>query len=259
MPANTDLVQQIEAQKKLMIEVATGGPRIQDTNEEYKGRRLNIKAALWRKQIDDPNPFADLWAWYGRWSSGDLPSYQSRRVFIAELYQSLLDRLRVEDAEHPSEPIFEETGWTRVDRGIDKIRIRLETAESEEDYQTVGLLCRETLISLAQAVFDPEQHSPSDGTVPSRTDAYRMLEAYFSAELAGGPNEALRRHAKASNVLANALTHSRTASFRHAALGAEATRSVVNISAIISGKRDPEVVAEALGEATSGENDDPPF
>lgn len=258
MPGNTDLIELIEAQKQLMIAVSTGGPRIQETNDEYKKRRLEIKAALLRKQIDDPNPYSDLWAWYGKWSSGDLPSYQSRRDYIGELYQPVLDQLEVEDIEHPAEPTFEETGWTKVDRGVDGIRARLESATTEEQYQTVGLLCRETLISLAQSVYDPFTHKPIDETEPSQTDAYKMLEAYFSAELSGKPNEALRRHAKASLVLANALQHDRTATFRNAALCAEATRTVVNITAIISGKRDPEEGSEGTGSADD-DDDEIPF
>lgn len=240
MPENTDIIQEIEQQKSLMIAVSTGGPRIQEKNEQYKERRLRIKTSLVRKQIDDPNPYSDLWAWYGKWSSGDLPSYQSRRIYIGDLYQSLLDKLALEEIERPSEPTFEETGWTKVDRGVDGIRLALDTAKSEMDYQTVGLRCRETLISLAQSVYDSFIHSPTDGVDPSPTDAYRMLDAYFSHELGGSSLEAQRRHAKASLQLANDVQHRRTSGFREAALGAEATRTVVNIVAIISGKRDPD-------------------
>ena len=52
-------------------------------------------------------------------------------------------------------------------------------------------------------------------------------------------NAIARRHAKASLDLANELQHQRTAAFRKAALCAEATASVVNIIAILSGVRDP--------------------
>jgi hypothetical protein len=56
-------------------------------------------------------------------------------------------------------------------------------------------------------------------------------------ELAGGINEAARRHAKATLDVANDLQHRRTATFRDAALCAEATTSVINLVAIISGRR----------------------
>jgi hypothetical protein len=237
-PDDADLLNEIEIQKGVMISVATGGPKINEKNQEYKDRRIRLQLFLKKRGLPDPNPYDDLWAWYGKWSSGDLPNYQSRRVYIAGLYKTLVENLSISNLEKRYEPIQEPTGWSRVDRGIDGIRIRLETATNEEEYQTVGLLCRETLISLAQAVFDPEIHKPSDNIIPSSTDAYRMLEAYFSKELEGHSNENARKYAKASLKLANELQHQRTASFKDAAICAEATRSVVNVVAIISGRKD---------------------
>lgn len=131
------------------------------------------------------------------------------------------------------------TGWSKIDRNMERINTRLRQATVEVDFQQVGHLCRETLIDLAQEVFDEESHPPTDGTAPSDTDARRMLDAYLSKELEGGSNEEARQHAKAALRLANALTHRRTAVFRDAALCAEATASVLNIVAIVSGRRDP--------------------
>ena len=134
--------------------------------------------------------------------------------------------------------IFEEpAGWGRVDRQLQEARLRLETARSEEQYQAVGLVCREALISLAQAVFEPSRHRPLDQVEPSKTDARRMLEGFFETELRGSSNEEARTHAKAALKLAVALQHNRTADFRMAALCCEATTSVVNIVAIVSGRR----------------------
>jgi len=94
------------------------------------------------------------------------------------------------------------------------------------------------LISLAQAVFIEEDHETIDGVKASKTDAKRMLEAYISSQVPGKTNENIRRHARASLELANDLTHRRTAKFRLAAMCVESTNAVVNIIAIISGRRD---------------------
>ncbi len=135
--------------------------------------------------------------------------------------------------------IFEEpTGWPKVDRQLSEIRLRLLEADTEERYQAVGHLCREALISLAQAVYVRERHPPLDDVEPSRTDAKRMLDAYIAVELAGGTNATARKHAKAAFDLANELQHDRTATFRDAAFCAEATVSVVRLAAIISGRRE---------------------
>ena len=129
------------------------------------------------------------------------------------------------------------TGWPKVDRQLHEVRFRLDQADSEEEFQAVGLLCREVLISVAQETFDGRRHRPPDGVAASATDAGRMLEAVLAAELKGAANEEARAHAKAALRLALALQHRRTADFRMAALCAEATSSVVNLVAVLTGRR----------------------
>ncbi len=223
----------------MMIAVATGGPRIQEIDPEYRQRRINIQQGLAERGLQDPNPHTDLWRWYGTWSGGAYPSYSSRRVYISELYDPLVDRIRQGRAKVGSVFFEEPTGWAKVDRGMDKVRERLDTASTEEEFQTVGLLCREVLISLAQEVYCRERHKSLDSTTPSTTDAKRMLEAYIAVELQGGPQDESRKHARAALALAKALQHRRTATFRDGALCAEATAAVVNTIAIVSGRRDP--------------------
>ncbi|MBP7017062.1 MAG: hypothetical protein KBB23_07735 [Smithella sp.] len=234
-----ELTTAIELQKALMISVATGGPRIKGVNPEYENRRLEIKGVLDTKAIADPNPYPDLWSWYGKWSDGSLPTYQSRRKYVAEMYQPLLDFLCTDCRPSTLKPA-EPTGWARVDRNIDKIVKALEMAKNEEDFQGIALLCREAIISLAQAVYVPTEHDSLDGVTPSSTDAKRMLESYIAKILEGASHDYHRKFAKAAFDLAVNLQHRRTAEFRDAALCADATRSVVNIIAVISGQRDPE-------------------
>ena len=234
-----ELLKLLELQKGIMISVSTGGPKIQTVNAEYLERASSIATGLSERGITNSNPFKDLWGWYGKWSDGSLPSYQSRRVYIAELFDPVLES--VKNLKNKSiNPVFEEpTGWTRVDRSVGEIKLRLAQSSNEEQCQAIGLLCRESLISLAKVVFIEEDHKTLDGVKASKTDAKRMLEAYIAHQLPGESNESIRKHARASIDLANDLTHRRTAEYRLAALCAEATNAVINIVAIISGRRDP--------------------
>jgi len=234
-----DLIAAIEKQKLSMIAVATGGPRINEANPEYEIRRQKIKHAIDKLPAADPNPYSDLWSWYGKWSDGSLPTYQSRRRYVADMYQPLLDALRlgpIATAVQPSAP----TGWARVDRNVEKIIKTLEKAKNEEDFQTVAFLCREAIISLAQAVYDPQKHESLDGVKPSPTDAKRMLENFIAETLKGASHDYQRKFAKTAFDLAVNLQHRRTAVFRDAALCADATRSIINVIAVISGQRDPD-------------------
>jgi hypothetical protein len=218
-----------------MVAVATGGPRIQNVDDEYRELYGKVASELARRRIDNPLTHASLWDWYGRWSSGDLPTYQSRRDFVRELVGPLVNQLRTGRRDEPIP-----TGWPRVDRTVGELRDRLAAASTEEQYQAVGLLCREAIISVAQVVYDANRHLPVDGVRPSETDAKRMLEAYISVELHGASSEESRKHARSALELAVGLQHRRTATFRDAALCAEATTSVINVIAIVAGRRDPQ-------------------
>jgi hypothetical protein len=225
--------------RDMMVAVSTGGPRIDEVNRDYRALYTTTTAALNELGLDNTIPFSDLWDWYGRWSSGDLPSYRSRREFLGELFNPLLSQVRQRGSGVTPDPIVP-TGWPRVDRAVGEARQRLASARTEEQFQTVGLLCREILISLAQAVYDPERDATDDGVNPSDTDAKRMIAAYLTEVLTGSTNKVARQHTRAAYDLAVELQHRRTATFRQAALCLEATTSIVNVVAILSGRRDPE-------------------
>jgi hypothetical protein len=78
-----------------MIAAATGGPRINDINDQFQRNYPVVAAALARRGIENTLPYGNLWDWYGRWTSGDLPTYRSRREFVGELVNPLLNRLRI--------------------------------------------------------------------------------------------------------------------------------------------------------------------
>lgn len=232
--ADQGLLDLIARIKGTLISVATGGPRIQEVNAEFQQDVGHLRAELIRRGVSNPLTFDDLWVWHGIWSSGDMPTYGLRRVHVTKLFDPLINQIN-----SPSLTAYEPTGWTRVDRNADELRSRFQQASNEEQFQAVGLLCREALISAAQAVYDPLKHPPSDGVKVSDTDAKRMFDAYIPVALEGSSNDFLRKHARAALDLAVHLQHRRTATFREAALCVEATTSVINIVAVVAGLRDP--------------------
>ncbi len=228
-----EFIAEINYLKDIMISVSTGGQKIQEVNTEYQKRYTKVSTALKRLVIDNPNSFSDLWQWYARWSSGELPQYRDRRAFIGEMYSNLLNSLQETEQPELLNISVNMTGWERIDRTIKEIKMRLKQASNEEQFQTIGLLCRETIISIAQAIFNEKKHPTLDGVKPSKTDAKRMLDAYIAIELEGGANENIRKYARASNDLANELTHKRTANAKDASLCASATISLVSLIGIL--------------------------
>ena len=235
LTSKTDLLRDIEFLKNTMISVSTGGQRIQEINDEYKLKFNAVNKALQRLGFQNPNQFKDLWDWYGKWSS-DFSTYRERRAFIRELYSSLVQTLlETEEAESINVTI-DLKGWERLERSVQEIRKRQSEASKEEQFQVIGLLCRETIITLAQSVFVEDKHPILDDTKVSKTDAKRMLEAYIAVELSGSSNKILRQYARSTLDLANALTHKRTATKKDASLCSIATLSLINFIGTIEGR-----------------------
>jgi hypothetical protein len=229
-----ELIQALDGIRSTMVSVSTGGARIDDVNPQFRQSYDLVAAELKRRGIPNNLPYSDLWDWHGRWSNGDMPNYRSRRAFVAEVFNPLVKRIST------GFPVqFEPTGWERVDRTVSELRDRLAAATVEEQFQAVGLLCREALISVAQAVYVAGRHPSPDGVVPSSTDAKRQLEAYILIEFAGGTNEHARKFVRSALDLSVTLQHKRTATIRDAAMCVDATTAVINVIAVASGRRDP--------------------
>ena len=224
------LLAELIVHREMMISVATGQQRIQDVNDYYIARQSRVVDAL-PEDIEYKNRHNDLWAWFHYWKE-NFSSYAERRTYVRELFSPSINSL----ARRTSLPIAERepSGWERVDRALGKARAQLELAAAPEDFQAVGLLCREIIISLAQAVFDPSVHTTVDGVIASKTDANRMLEAYVVHIFPGDSCKEIRAHHRASLALALNLQHRRTATRQLASLCVEATASTVAVVSIIA-------------------------
>lgn len=126
--------------------------------------------------------------------------------------------------------------WYLIKFAITEIKKREKAATRVEQFQAVGTLCRELIITLAQTVYKEENHPSEDGVVISKTDANRMLDAYIKAVLKGDKNEELRSYAKSTNKLANALTHKRSSTKRDMMLCTSATLTLVNFVGVLENK-----------------------
>ena len=216
--------------RAMMESVSTGGERIQEVDDYYRAREARLRERL-PESVEYQNPHENLWDWYHHWSA-NFPQWRERRQYVRELFGPAIAAI----AKRSTLPTFERepTGWERVDRVLAKARAQLEMASAEEDFQAIGLLCREATISLAQEVFDPALHPTLDGVAASQTDANRMLEAYIGHTFPGASYKEVRAHARASLALALNLQHRRTATRQLAALCIEATASTTAVVSIIA-------------------------
>ncbi|QUS37852.1 hypothetical protein RPMA_02500 [Tardiphaga alba] len=221
--------------RDMMISVATGGRTIQDVDDYYVARQVWISDACAAAGIAYENPHNGLWEWYNFWKA-HFATYAERREYVRKLFAAPIAAASARIASPSPVSEREPTGWERVDRALGNAKTQLARASTEEEWQAVGLVCREVLISLAQAVFDPEVHQPTDGIAPSATDANRMTEAYLQHVFPGESYKEVRGHARAALALALNLQHRRTATRQLAALCLEGTSSAVAVISIIAGR-----------------------
>ena len=225
---DTELLSILSHLQATMVSVATGGAQIGQVQHEFRERFDEAATALAARGIDNTIPFRELWDWYGHWRASDMKTYQSRREYISSIFGPLAARVRGGGGRE-----FEPTGWERVDRTVQKGRERLTAAREEEDFQGVGLLCREALITLGRGAASTRRRRR-----PKR-NGRQTSEAYIAVELGTNANEQARKHAKAALDLAVGLQHKRSATWRDAAMCLEATASVVRLVTIVEGRRDP--------------------
>lgn len=235
-PELKELRHNIDTIRSIMVSVATGGDRIQNVNERYQTLNTSVKSTCKKLGILYNNPFESLWDWYGKWRA-DFPTYQERREYIRGLFTPILYRID-NHQESNVEVLVQLDDWTRIKRTVDKIKSDCQSAKDEEDFQSVGLLCRDVLISLAQAVYDSNIHGDTDeqGTHIGNSDAVRMIGNYFSVVLQGKQKKELRDYAKATNAIANQLTHKRTATRTDMLLTMSSTIALINFIGILEGK-----------------------
>ena len=123
--------------------------------------------------------------------------------------------------------------WDRTDRTLRELRERTRLANTPEQYQAVGQMARDALVSLAQAVFQPDIHWRTSDQVPSATDSKRQLEAYLAVALPGASREETRSYARSAVQLADALTHKRSATQQDAQIAVIAVESVIRLIAAL--------------------------
>lgn len=220
--------------RSLLIRIATGKDTIQEKNDEYIIIKKQSDKLLASFSLDFKIDFEDLWKWFHFYKE-HFDSYKERRKYVYNLFNPIIGALvKTKDISREEIPL---TGWDRVDRVLSKTNEQLGLAQNEEDFQQIGLLCREIFITLGQILYDNERHQLIDDVNPSQTDSKRLLEIYIENELKGKSKSALRKYLRSAIDLSVDLQHKRTANKIDASICVEATYSVTNTIRIIENNK----------------------
>jgi hypothetical protein len=223
----------VDAEMQLLVDVACREADFKQVNDESKSRRRRMRGELKEVGLDDPNPWPDLWNWYGYYSR-NLPSYQERREHILSTYQPLLDALDgLEDRRVGTGIATAATGWTEVDRQVAALHGRYARARTPEDFRQIGLLCRDIFISLGHVIFDGRRHLSTGKAEPRLDDTKGRLELALAVEYGGEKNERLRKLVRSTWEFVQPVVHDRTDDATLAMIAADATLHLQKVLAAL--------------------------
>lgn len=140
-------------------------------------------------------------------------------------------------------PVY--TVWEEINRGQAKLVELLKRSSDSFDFQNIGNTSRTILQKLANQVFDPKKHIPSDSKIDVTSGKYKnQLHTYIKTELSGDTDTELRKFAVSAieNVedaidLANATTHKLQAERVFAEACIISVISAISIVKLVESKR----------------------
>lgn len=181
-----------------------------------------LKALLGRLGITgfDP-PFRDFKSFYNHWLRNDgHGSWQARRDILDEIFEPLHRTLDEREAASISSTLAavisprRVTGWPRVDEEISELRRHFESATTAQDYSNVGNDCVSTLEALAEVAYNHDRHGREGEGEPPVAKTKDRLDRFVETELTGPGNAEMRKLARATIEVAQAVKHRRETTTR---------------------------------------------
>jgi hypothetical protein len=219
----------------LQLSGTGGGERIRDQDMRIAVRALERTVA--RAGHEFQLPFRDHSGWRSYWirkgASGS-GGWQARRDLLAELfdqpYASLLAQADSDLDSHLAEPVspHDRLGWPVIDQEISELRRHFRSASTPQDYRALGNDCVHITEALSRQVYDHRRHGSADEEPPVAQTKLR-LERYVESSLPGSENAQLRKFARATIELAQAVKHRPTPTRTESGLLADAVILLANM------------------------------
>ncbi len=162
------------------------------------------------------------------YSQTDFPSLD----YVLSFHVGLMARMMANEQKESHAPTAERQRFLSPWRRWEQAAESLDTAEEAEDFQAIGMRCRECLIELGQNAADLKMLQPGE-EAPKRADFVHWAEIIARA-LAGGSSAEevralLKSTAKASWQFVNWLTHAKSAMRLDAQLALDATAETLGM------------------------------
>lgn len=183
-------------------------------------------------------PFRDHASWKSYWirkGASGAGGWQARRNLLGDLFDEPYARLMAAQDRALDSTLVEAVsprerlGWHEVDTAIGELRRHFRTATTPQDYKAVGLDCVTITEALSRQVYDHAKHTPAGEETPPEGKTKLRLERYVVERLPGADNAELRKLARASIEMAEAVKHRRAPTRTEAGVAADAVILLANM------------------------------
>lgn len=169
--------------------------------------RLQIQINIpWR----DFRSFRSYWIRNGAQGQG---SWQARRDILSDLFEPIQQELDRRERQSVQASLVTAIsphatlGWDASDTKISALRRRFADARTPEDYSDVGNRAVSALEELANQVYDPKKHVREGEEPLPYGKTKERFDRYIEEKLPGPSNAALRKVARGTVELSQALKH----------------------------------------------------
>lgn len=194
-----------------------------------------LRAVTSRLNIPFEPPFRDFPSFRAYWGShGGYGSWAARRAMVSEFFGPLhqeLERREESVLRDLVEPISlrKVTGWPSVDLEIAELRRHFHTAATPQDYRNIGNDVVAVLEALSAAAYEPSRHLFEGEVQPKVVDAKKRLTRVVEVDCKTLGGAELRRHARSTIELAQAVKHNPAGTRTQAGIAADAAIQLANM------------------------------
>lgn len=228
-----EFIDEIENLRNILVDVSTGGKRIENINDEYIKIYNKVDEVLRKLDLENSNPFKTLWEAYTFWSA-NLDNYAKRRVYFSNMYEELFKLLKTTNTNDVVNIQLEYTNWDIINRTIADIKKQYNEASTVAQFNGIGAMCRNVYGCLADVVYEQKYHCDLSQPLPNDNEYKNKLLEFVLFKLDGKTNEDFRSHCKKTIDIADTLTHKKTATKQQVALTINAVISILNIISILN-------------------------
>ena len=187
-----------------------------------------LRAVTTRLGVPFEPPFRDFPSFRAYWGShGGHGSWAARRAMVSEVFGRLQEELErreeavLRDLVVPISP-RKVTGWPAVDLEIAELRRHFHTATTPQDYRNIGNDVIAVLEALSAAAYEPSRHLFEGEAEPKVTDTKNRLTRVVEVDCKTLGGAELRRHARSTIELAQAVKHNPSGTRTQAGIAADA-------------------------------------